>query len=216
MRRTIVLLAATLFVVAACGDDESSDDADTTAATAAVTEADGATDEPSSPPTTATEGDAASDSESGAADDSTSDDADGDSGDGGGNGGAGGVGGISTGSATLTLANGETFEFSTLCVLEPQEAAGSEILFTVSAPDGDPILDVTQFGDEGTVTGIASISVYDAASFEPLWDATSINEAFGGGVTLSLDGSTVTGSGSFYPMGDIEQEPVDGELVATC
>ena len=116
--------------------------------------------------------------------------------------------------AVLTLDNGETFEFSVLCSLEPQMAAGSEILFTATSYD-TPGLDITQFGDEGTVTGIATISVYDG-DYETLWEAGTFYEAVGGTIELSLDGSTIRGSGSFYPGGDIAATPVDGEVVAEC
>ncbi len=116
------------------------------------------------------------------------------------------------GGATLTLANGETIEFaSVLSALEPQMAAGSEILFTVTSYD-DPGLDITQFGDEGTITGVASISVYDG-DYETLWEANSM---FGSEVELSLDGSTIRGTGSFLEGGDISNEAVDGEVVANC
>ena len=116
------------------------------------------------------------------------------------------------GGATLTLANGEIFEFATvLCTLEPQTAAGSEILFTAVSYD-DPGLDITQFGDEGTITGVASISVYDG-DYETLWDASSI---YGSTVELTLDGSTIRGTGSFLPGPDLEGDPVEGEVVANC
>jgi hypothetical protein len=116
------------------------------------------------------------------------------------------------GGATLSLANGETFEFATvLCTLEPQMAAGSEILFTATSYD-DPGLDITQFGDDGTITGVASISVYDG-DFETLWEA---NTMFGSTVELTLDGSTIRGTASFIEGGDISNEAVDGEVVANC
>jgi hypothetical protein len=118
------------------------------------------------------------------------------------------------GSATLVLDNGESFEFSVLCSLEPQIAAGSEILFTATSFD-DPSLDITQFGDEGPVVDLASISVYDA-SFDTLWEANSFFEALGGGAELTLDGSTITGTGSFFPAGDIEGTAVNGTVVANC
>ena len=116
--------------------------------------------------------------------------------------------------ATLSLDNGETFEFFVLCTLEPQIAAGSEILFTATS-FGDLSLDITQFGDEGPVVNIASVSVYDA-SYETLWEANSFFENFGGPTELSLDGSTITGSGTFFPGGDIALEPVEGIVVANC
>jgi len=116
------------------------------------------------------------------------------------------------GGATLTLANGETIEFAAvLCTLEPQMAAGSEILFT-AVSYGYPGLDITQFGDEGTITGVASISVYDG-DYETLWEA---NTMFGSAVELTLDGTTIRGTGSFLQGGEMTSEPVDGELVANC
>lgn len=118
------------------------------------------------------------------------------------------------GSATLTLDNGESYEFSVLCSLEPQIAAGSEILFTATSYD-DIGLDITQFGNEGPVTDTASISVYDD-SYNTLWEASSMFEAFGGSIALSLDGSTINGTGSFFPAGDIAAAPVDGTVVANC
>lgn len=116
--------------------------------------------------------------------------------------------------ATLRLANGESYEFSILCTLEPQMAAGSEILFTAVSYD-DPGLDITQFGDEGTVTDLAVITVYDG-DFETLWEAGSIYEAFGGSLDLSVDGATIVGSGSFYAAGDPAAVPVQGDLQANC
>ncbi len=112
----------------------------------------------------------------------------------------------------MTLANGETFEFPTvLCSLESQMSAGSEILFTATSYD-DPGLDITQFGDEGTITDVASISVYDG-DFETLWDA---NTMFGSSVELTLDGTTIRGTGSFLPGPDLIGDAVDGEVVANC
>jgi len=121
------------------------------------------------------------------------------------------------GTATLTLDNGESYEFGVLCSLEPQIAAGSEILFTATSYD-DPSLDITQFGDEGTVTELATVSMYDASSFESLWGASSTYEPFGGGLELTLDGSTISGTGTFFAGDDPVAAPdgVSGEVVATC
>ncbi|MDJ0769152.1 MAG: hypothetical protein QNJ12_10170 [Ilumatobacter sp.] len=118
------------------------------------------------------------------------------------------------GSATLTLVNGESYEFSILCALEPQEAAGSEILFSVTSYD-DIGLDITQFGSSGTITDMATISVYDE-SLETLWEAGTLYESFGGSIVLTLDGSTVRASASFYPGGDVAARPVEGDIVANC
>lgn len=118
--------------------------------------------------------------------------------------------------ATLTLANGQTLRFSAMCALEPQEVAGSIIEFTAVSYD-DPSLDVTQFGDEGTVQGTAVISVTEGeAPYDTLWDAATLYEVVGGTIDLALDGATITGSGSFYPGGDNAAEPVEGELVVSC
>lgn len=117
-------------------------------------------------------------------------------------------------SATLTLGNGEVYEFSILCVTDPQEAAGSEILFTAVSYD-DPGLDVTQFGDEGTVTDLSVVSVYDG-DFNTLYEASSTYEAFGGSLTLNLDGNQITGTGDFYPGGDPAETSTPGDLVADC
>ncbi len=162
----LLVLCPLLVAVAACGSDgDSSDEASNDAAEATAPEpADGSDDTTSDP---AGESD---DATSEPADESVAPPA------------AGG------GGATLTLANGETFEFATvLCSLEPQTAAGSEILFTATSYD-DPGLDITQFGDEGTITGVASISVYDG-NFETLWEANSM---FGSPVELTW---TATRSG---------------------
>jgi len=117
--------------------------------------------------------------------------------------------------AVLNLENGETYTFSVLCYLETQEAAGSEILFTAASYD-NPSLDITQFGDEGTVTGVSVVSVYDAESYDTLYEASSSYEGLGGTLTLTLEGSTITGIGDFYPAGDPGVTPVPGEIVANC
>ena len=114
--------------------------------------------------------------------------------------------------ATVTLDNGEVFEFSALCWLETQESAGSEILFTVVSYDDPVNLDVTQFGAD-SFGGAASISLYDSTSYDTLWEASSL---YGTAIELNLDGSTVTGSGDFHPAGDIAATPVAGQLVANC
>ncbi len=116
--------------------------------------------------------------------------------------------------ATLTLDSGETFEFFVRCSIEPQIAAGSEILFTATSFEA-PSIDITQFGNEGPVTDIASVTVSDA-SYETLWEASSFYEAFGGTLELSLDGSTINGTGTFFAGGDPGSTPVNGTVVANC
>jgi hypothetical protein len=189
--RLLILVPLLVTAAAACGsDDASSDDAGNDAVVVDDTAAPAATDD-------ATTDDATTD------DDTTDDDATTDETAPPPSGGGGG---------TLTLANGETFEFATvLCSLEPQTAAGSEILFTATSYD-DPGLDITQFGNDGTITGVASISVYNG-DFETLWEA---NTMFGSAVELTLDGSTIRGTGSFLPGPELMGDAVDGEVVANC
>lgn len=114
--------------------------------------------------------------------------------------------------ATVTLDTGEVFEFSALCWLETQESAGSEILFTVVSYDDPVNLDVSQFGAD-SFGGAANISLYDSTSYDTIWEASSL---YGTEIELVLAGSTVTGSGDFYPAGDIAATPVGGVLVADC
>ncbi len=207
MRRLLAIVP--LLLIAACGSDGGSEVADGAASeTSAVepTASDATASDTTASDVTASEGTAADDVAEGSdGTASESDDAAAESDDApppaGGNGGA-----------VLTLANGETFEFPTvLCSLESQMAAGSEILFTATSYD-DPGLDITQFGDEGTITGVASISVYNG-DYDTLWEANSM---FGSTVELTLDGSTIRGTGSFIEGGDMANEPVAGEVVANC
>jgi chromatin remodeling complex protein RSC6 len=196
MRRSLVMLASVplLVAAAACGSDDGAngeivaDDSITEAVTPDETE-----DE-------STESETDTDTES-----ETETETDAETGD-------AGASSTSGGTATLTLDNGEVFEFDgVLCSLEPQMAAGSEILFTATSY-GDPGLDITQFGTEGTITDLASISVYDG-EYNSLWDANSM---FGTPVELSLDGTTITGTGSFIPEEDVSQPAVEGTVVANC
>lgn len=195
MRRTTVLFAVgALCLLPACGGDDDSEPADDAPAEADEPSGDeSATEEPA-------DGDAAA--EDAPADEPPADQSSGDQASGGG------------ATATLTLDNGETYEFGILCALEPQMAAGSEILFTVVSYD-DPGLDITQFGNDGTITEMATVSVYDG-NFETLWEAGSLYEAFGGTLELTLDGSTVRGEGGFFPNADIAAEPVGGVVEARC
>ena len=62
------------------------------------------------------------------------------------------------------------------------------------------------------LTGVASISVYNG-DYDTLWDASSV---YGSAVELTLDGSTIRGTGSFLPGPDLMGEPVEGEVVANC
>lgn len=189
-RNVIVALFCAGALLACGGDDDSADEpAAGTTADAAANSADDTADDTAGETAEATADDVAT-------------------------GGGGGGGGGGAGTAVLELDNGERFEFSILCNLESQMAAGSEILFTVVSYD-DIGLDITQFGDEGTITETASISVYNS-DFETIWEAGSLYEIYGGTFSLDVDGSTVTGGGSFYPTGDPAADAVNGEVVANC
>jgi hypothetical protein len=195
MKRLITLLLTMVLVASACSSDGSetvSNDepkAETTAAANAPTTS---TDAPT------TSADAATTSTTTEASDAQADAP------------AAAGGGVQT--ATVSLDNGEVFEFGALCWLETQESAGSEILFTVVSYDDPVNLDVTQFGAD-SFGGAANISLYDSTSYDTLWEASSL---YGTEIELVLDGSTVTGSGDFYPQGDIAATAVPGQLVANC
>ena len=61
------------------------------------------------------------------------------------------------------------------------------------------------------------MSVYDG-SYNTLWEASNTYEPFGGGLELSVDGSTITGVGEFFAEGDpmVNPEPVPGTVEARC
>ena len=96
--------------------------------------------------------------------------------------------------------------------MEPQEAAGSEILFTAVSYDDPVNLDITQFGDD-SFDGMAVVTLVDSTSYDTLWEAGG---PVGGELSLTLDGSTIEGSGEFYADGDVFGEAVAGEVVANC
>lgn len=116
------------------------------------------------------------------------------------------------GTATVTLDNGQSWTFSVLCNLQPQESAGSTIEFTLVSYDDPVNLDVTQFGAD-SFNGAANIGLYDSSTYDTLWEANSM---FGNEVELSLVGSTVTGTGTFVEGEDFNAGGVGGELVANC
>ncbi|MEA2000375.1 MAG: hypothetical protein U9N84_00590 [Actinomycetota bacterium] len=193
MIRLLTMLVALLLVVAACGGDDAAP-SETTAEAAANTD-----DAAAVEVAVTTQAPAADDSaeENDPEEDAAAED----------NSGGGAA-------ATVTMDNGEVFTFSILCSLEPQEAAGSEILFTVVSYDDPVNLDVTQFGAD-SFGGAASISLYDSSSYDTVWEANTI---YGNEVELTLDGSTVRGSGVFLSEGDFDAgiEGVPGVLVAEC
>ncbi len=127
-----------------------------------------------------------------------------------------------SGAATVTLTNGEAFTFSILCALEPQEAAGQEILFSAVSYDTPFGFDVTQFGK--STAGFddhGSISICDAETYDDVWGASSTTAQLSTtDFALSLDGTTITGSGMFFTGEDVANlelsNGVPGDLVADC
>lgn len=115
--------------------------------------------------------------------------------------------------ATVTLENGEAFEFSIRCELEPQVGGDVEILFSLVSYDEPLKLNVTQFAAD-SFNGVAGISISDSTTFELVWEATAVLGA--GEVELTLDGNTVMGSGMFLEGVDSSGPGVRGELVANC
>lgn len=130
------------------------------------------------------------------------------------------------GTATVTLDNGESYTFSIICGLEPQDVAGQEILFTAVSYDEPNGFDVTQFGKSsndpsGLLDGLGTISIYDSTTYDDLWGAGSIvAELSNTEFVLELNGSTITGSATFFTgeqAANLELDAgVPGELVANC
>jgi hypothetical protein len=128
--------------------------------------------------------------------------------------------------ATVTLDNGEEYTFSILCNLEPQEAAGQEILFTAVSYDEPNGFDVTQFGKgsddtAGLLDGLGTISIYDSTTYDDVWGAGSVTAQLSQtDFVLELDGTTIRGSGTFFAGEDVANLNLDagvpGELVANC
>jgi hypothetical protein len=117
---------------------------------------------------------------------------------------------LGEGTATVTLDNGEEFESGVACNLESQDSAGQEILYTATAFDGS--IDVTQFGPNGPNPDLASVTIIDPETFDAMWAADSATTE----LTLSLDGSTITGSGTFRPGDDPAADLVPGTVEVNC
>ena len=130
------------------------------------------------------------------------------------------------GTATVTLDNGESYTFSIICGLEPQEVAGQEILFTAVSYDEPNGFDVTKFGKSsndlsGLLEGLGTISIYDSTTYDGIWGAGSVTAQLSNTeFVLEIDGNTITGSGTFFTDEDVENLELDngvpGELVANC
>ena len=129
-----------------------------------------------------------------------------------------------SGTATVTLDNGESYTFSIICGLEAQEVAGSEILFTAVSYDKPYGFDVTQFGKMAVDTGgvlddLGTITIYDSETYDDVWGAGSVTAQLDGSeFILELNGTTITGSGMFFEGDALENldTAVHGELVAEC
>ena len=117
---------------------------------------------------------------------------------------------IGQGNFELVLDNGDAFSAPVACVLEPQIAAGSEILFTVVGQHEGLLYDVTQWG-ETSFGGSQSVEIVDTTSFETLWRSTGST-----GLILELDGNVVSGSGGFYQGEDLNGPKTQGDLTVTC
>lgn len=121
------------------------------------------------------------------------------------------------GTATVTLENGEVFEFSVRCGLEPIDSgqAGRELLFSVDSYDDSLYtLTVTHYGpDKYGSRPMSLIQIWSISNNEIAWGAYS---GGGGEIALTLDGATVRGSAVFGAGGDTANPGVRGELVASC
>lgn len=117
-------------------------------------------------------------------------------------------------SARLTLANGEVLEFQIECDLTTQLIDSFEVLFLAHST-GSPTLKIRQDGDGGRGSQTAFIRVEDADA-QAVWESASLYVNSGGTAALSLDGTTITGVGGFFPAADFEAEPIVGTLTAEC
>jgi len=120
--------------------------------------------------------------------------------------------------ATITFDNGEILSAEVLCHLEPQVAAGQEILYTATSLTS-PYFDLTVFGDNSAFTG-SSVSWNETRDFkvyQVIWASRGVpgQSAF----TSTLDGNTIKGSGTFV-RGDDESgkegETRQGEVMVNC
>lgn len=97
--------------------------------------------------------------------------------------------------ATITFDNGEQLHASVICVLEPQVAAGQEILYAATSTS-NPYFDVTMFGPSSMFAG-GKVSWDDTKDFKQYKTQWSSEPAMvGGSFAVSLEGKTITGSGT--------------------
>ena len=132
----------------------------------------------------------------------------------------GGISGAQSSVATLTFENGETLSTSVICVLEPQTAAGQEILFTATSVKS-PYFDVTLFA-AGTIVNGAKVSWTETKDFKTYqvdWKSipgTAVSKA---SFDVALSGHTITGSGMLIRGEDASNnagEKRQASLVVDC
>ncbi len=199
MARLVPILFVMVLVVAACGSDDSeSGDTTANAGTAAGTQSTAAT---TGEPTQPTDGPVSTQPPAASTEQAESSD-------------PGSAG--EAGTATLTLDNGESFEFNVECVTSPMDAglAGRDLLLSVNSYDGQYLIAAELLGpDQYGSAPLSIIQIWDVPGNEVAWGAYS---ASGGQVDLRLDGTTVTGTAVFGEGGDTVNPSVPGELVAYC
>ncbi|MBE9540518.1 MAG: hypothetical protein IMF06_15655 [Proteobacteria bacterium] len=122
--------------------------------------------------------------------------------------------------ATLSFENGETLSTSVICVLEPQTAAGQEILYTATSVRS-PYFDVTVFAAGGIVSG-AKVSWADTKDFkvyQERWSSVPGTAVSKASFDVALNGRTITGSGMLIRGDDTSNnsgEKRQSTLVVEC
>lgn len=120
--------------------------------------------------------------------------------------------------ATITFDNGEVLSASVICVLEPQVAAGQEILFTATSTSS-PYFDVTMFGPNSVLAGgkVSWDDTKDFKQYKAQW--SSVPAVVGGRFVVSLEGKTITGSGTLVrgkDEADREGEKRQASITVNC
>lgn len=122
------------------------------------------------------------------------------------------------GVATITFASGEELSTDVLCYLEEQESAGQQILYTATSLS-NPYFDLTVFGPQSDFAGtvVTWNETEDFETFTEQWTSESLTG--GSEFETTLDGTTITGSGTLT-RGEDESgqagETRDAELLVEC
>lgn len=113
-----------------------------------------------------------------------------------------------SGTATVVLDNGETYTSSVTCILESTESGVDGVMqtFLVVPTRGDVAISAEGLGD------FEKVSIIDDESKETIYEA---NTDFGG-LDLSNDGSSLTGTGGFSVADDPTADPIPGEIDIQC